>query len=341
MHHAESARPEVAAPPGFEVREATARDRPAIEALLAEMIPGCDVAARWRWLYEASPAGPAPTWLAISPTGEVAGCTSFIPFRMWLDGRELRGALGGDGYVRPGFRRRGVGGLLHDASRRAMPTHAIACMYGAPGAMNVTPLERGGSRRLGYVARYVRPVRPGPALVGAAIGMLTGLGPGPELEPIAEYDPRIDHVWRLARTQLTLAAVRDAAFYAWRFRQAPAQREPAFVIMDRDTPIGACALEMLHGERELHVVDLVAVPGRWHAALRAIVRHAARCTRARTVSIKLFVPDARRRHMWRSGFVERDAKPFLCMIPQAGDHRFLDPGRWFYSGADSDLDSLA
>ena len=37
---------------------------------------------------------------------------------------------------------------------------------------------------------------------------------------------------------------------------------------------------------------------------------------------------------------ERDSKPFLVVIPPDGDRRFVDPMRWFYCGADSDLDSL-
>jgi hypothetical protein len=28
------------------------------------------------------------------------------------------------------------------------------------------------------------------------------------------------------------------------------------------------------------------------------------------------------------------------MIPKDGDRRFVDPDRWFYCGADSDLDRL-
>jgi hypothetical protein len=44
--------------------------------------------------------------------------------------------------------------------------------------------------------------------------------------------------------------------------------------------------------------------------------------------------------MWRAGFFERDSKPFLVVIPTDGDRRFLDPSRWYYGGADSDLDSL-
>jgi len=45
--------------------------------------------------------------------------------------------------------------------------------------------------------------------------------------------------------------------------------------------------------------------------------------------------------MWRSGFAERERKPFLVMLPDGGDHRLLDPQRWFYSNADGDLDTSA
>src|SRR5215831_4086105 len=147
-----------------DVRAATAADRSEILALIREMIPGIDAEARWRWLYETNPGGPALTWIA-SAGKHATGCTSFFPFRLWLDGELVRAALGGDGYVRPAFRRRGIGGALHDASRSAMPAHRIGCMYGAPGAMNVTPLKHGGSCEIGQVVRWVRPVR------AAALGL--------------------------------------------------------------------------------------------------------------------------------------------------------------------------
>jgi hypothetical protein len=328
---------------GVTVRAATAADRGEIEALIAEMIPGCDVAARWRWMYEANPGGRALTWLAVAPTGEVAGCTSFFPFRLWLDGAEVRGALGGDGYVRPAFRRRGLGGLMHDASRMAMYEHGIGCMYGAPGAMNVTPLKHGGSRELGHVARWARPlggralgVRP--ALLDRAIAAALRPRSAARLDPIRPHDPRVDAVWAEARRELRLAAVRDAAFYTWRFLEGPDRGPtPYAIVAARGDAIGACVLEARDEGRAMRIVDLITVPGAWHAALRAIVRFCADETRAELVEIKLLAVDGRRRRMWRSGFVERDRKPFLCMIPQGGDRRFLDGQRWFYSGADSDI----
>ena len=325
-----------------DVRAATPEDRPALLSLLREMIPGVDAEARWRWLYETNPAGKALTWVSLAGT-ELAGCTSFFPFRMWLDGTVVQGALGGDGFVRPAFRRTGRGFQMHYASCNAMWTHRIACMYGAPGAMNVTPLKRSGSIEVGDVARWVRPVRAAglgvrvPVLCDVVLGRPRGAA---DLEPMRPNDPRVDRVWSRAREALRLAAVRDAAFYTWRFLEAPAARQLAFVIVDRGAPIGACAVEATHRGTVLRIVDLVTVPGAWHAGLRAIVRYAIERTRVASVDMKLFGPDGRRRQMWRAGFAEREHKPFLCMIPKTGDRRFLDPDRWYYSGADSDLDTL-
>ena len=318
----------------FSIREATSADRDEIGRLVGEMIPGVDVAARLAWMYDANPGGPALTWLA-TEGGEVAGCTSFFPFQMWLDGAPVRAALGGDGYVRPKFRRRGLGGLLHDATRLGMSAHGLGCMYGAPGAMNLTPLKHGGSRELGTVARWVRPLRVR-GEVDRLIRKLVRPRRTATLSPMRPHDPRVDRVWAAARCELALTAVRDAAFYTWRFVAAPAGRQWPHVIERGGEPIGACALERM-GET-IRITDLLAPHRHWHACLAAITHHVSR-TAARAVDLKLFSLDGRRRQMWRSGFAERENKPFLVMIPRGGDRRFLDPQRWFYGGADSDLDS--
>jgi hypothetical protein len=112
------------------------------------------------------------------------------------------------------------------------------------------------------------------------------------------------------------------------------------VISARGRSIGACAVEVMAGGRALRIVDLMAVPGEWLACLSAITRWAADQTDTRHIDIKLMALDGRRRAMWRAGFLERDSKPFLAVIPVYGDRRFVDPLRWFYCGAVSDLDSL-
>jgi GNAT superfamily N-acetyltransferase len=328
----------------FDVRAATEADRPDVTALIREMIPGVAADARLAWLYENNPAGRALTWIA-SENGEVAGCTSYFPWRLQLDGETRLCALGGDGFVRPKFRRRGLGALLHDAARDDMQRTGIGCMYGAPGAMNLTPLKHGGSREVGHVARWARPLR------GAAIGVRPApfdklirevLRPrnAAALEPMVREDERVDEVWRGFAPTVRLAAVRDASFFTWRFLDGPSGKEPAFVITDKGRPIGACALEVMNEGKSVRIVDVMAIPGEWHRCLSAIASHVTTATDAHFVDIKLMALDGRRRHMWRAGFTERDSKPFLVVIPKTGDRRFLDPMRWFYGGADSDLDFL-
>lgn len=329
------------------VREATQADRPEVASLIAEMIPGVDVTARMRWLYETNPGGPALTWLA-EEDGKVAGCTSFFPWRLWLDGAQLRGALGGDGFVRPAFRRRGIGALLHNASRDAMHQHQLVCMYGAPGEMNVTPLKNGGSKEVGQVVRWVRPLRGEilkvPGVLGRPITSIASklLRPhtSARLEVAAPSDPRIDRVWQQARGALRLAAVRDSAFYAWRFQQAPANKQPSYLVLEHGQPVGVLALEQI--DHRIHrIVDLLAAPEHWRTCLLAASEHCVETTAAELIEIKLLERDSAHRPMHRSLFVERGKKPFLCMIPTGGDPRLVDPERWFYTNADSDLDDHA
>jgi hypothetical protein len=83
----------------FAIRMADDADRGAIAALLREMMPEADVDRRLAWLYDGNPAGRALTWLCETARGEIAGCTSFFPFRLRIAGAPVRGALGGDGFV--------------------------------------------------------------------------------------------------------------------------------------------------------------------------------------------------------------------------------------------------
>lgn len=328
----------------FRVRLAADDDAGELLALLAEHLPEADPRARLDWLYRANPGGRALTWLVEEETsGQIAGMTSFFPFRLWLDGREVKGALGGDGYVRPAFRRRGLGGMLHEASRRAMTEHGIRCMYGAPGPMNVTPLKHGGSREIGAVARWMRPLRGRALMRRPAMDALVALLLRPRfgaahLEPMRRDDRRVDAIWAASRDDLRLAAVRDAAFYTWRFLDAPAHKQDAFVVVHRGRPVAACALERL--ARGVRIVDLIAPADAWGTAIHTIAAHASRLG-ADLVDIKLMAFDGRRRRLWRHGLVERESKPYLVMVPEGDDRSpTLDPARWFYTGADSDLDFL-
>jgi GNAT superfamily N-acetyltransferase len=337
---------DAAAPPTpTTIRQANAADKPEILSLLREMAPRLDPVTRWTWLYEGNPEGQALTWVAADEqAGVLAGVTSYFPLRVWIEGEVVRGALGGDGYVRPSYRRRGIAGALHAALRAEMPRHRIEVMFGAPAGANVNPLQSGGSRVVSDMVRYLRPLRLRALSPRAAIAdplarlLLRPRGGSARLDPIREGDPRVDEVWGRTRGELHIATVRDATYYAWRFLRAPAGVQHAYVVIDRGVPIGLCALQDM-GDR-LHIVDVCAPRAAWGAVLGAIARHAGQSATTDALELPLLREDGQARRLWRYGFLPREGRPYLIVTPEGSRRLDVlgDPRRWTYMGGDSDVD---
>ena len=136
------------APPA-RIARAAPSDRAIVLTLLAEHTPGTDVVRRHAWLYERNPHGPAVTFLAYDDDGTPMGLTSLFPRRVLVKGEVRIGAIGGDGYVRPAYRRRGVATALHRACLALMEENlragaGVEFMYGAPEPHNLGALERAG-----------------------------------------------------------------------------------------------------------------------------------------------------------------------------------------------------
>jgi len=302
-----------------------------------------DLERRHSWLYDDSPHGSAITWMAIDEdTGATAGCASFFPRRMALPGRTVRGALGGDLFIRPRFRRRGLGTAMHRAARRDMRALGIEVMFGTPLLANRTPLREAGSRDVTHVARYVRPL--GARALGvraSAVDRLAAalLVPSTRawLDPILGPDARVDEVFRAARPDIGLATSRDAATYAWRFVASPSGRQRAFVVVEGGSPIATCALERVG--RRLRIVELVAPADAWGSALAAIYHHDPG---ADLVEVLLTREQAALHRLWRHGFIQRGTTVPLNIVLPEGDPQaevFWSPHRWYVTWLESDMDT--
>ena len=321
----------------YTVRRAGPADRPHVEALLAEIFPSGDVAARYEWMHVRNPHGTSLVWLAVDDSGEIAACTSYFPRQIVMRGRRALAALGGDCWVRPKFRRRGIAGALHAQGRKEMPAEGIEVMFGTPTPANLTPLQQTGAKNIGFAVRYARPLMlPRVPLVGA----LLSLGwDGGRLEPAARPDPRIDEVWAEVAGEISVGTVRDAAFYDWRFAGAPSGAQHPFVIVERGRAFAACALE--DSGAELRVIDLIAPRARFGAALGAIVRHAsANHPECRTVSVRFVEEHGRALGLWRWGFFPRGQTVFNILLPEGepDSELFYDPASYYLSFADTDVD---
>ncbi len=332
---------------GYSIRLATPADRPRILETLTELlgdeVPGAALERRHEWLYDANPHGRAITWLAVDDaTREVAGVTSFFPRRMVVGDREVNGALGGDGFVRPEFRRRGIMQSMHKRSREDMPAHGIEVMVGTPMPANFTPLATAGSADVAEVARFVRPIS-GRAfhLRGERTDRLLRALLVPRsrayLDPATIHDTRVNEVWSQAKGTLGITTVRDAEYFTWRYVVSPSQRQHAFVILSGSEAIGACALER-EGEN-MRIIDLVTTPAEWGTSLRAIANYAGGCT---SVEVRLTLDQAKSRGMWRRGYVLRDAapRPLNIVLPPGNPKAstYLDGPRWYVTWTETDRD---
>lgn len=313
---------------GFAVRLASPKDRDRILAVIGELERGFDTEQRYDWLYERNPHGRALTWIATEHgTGELMGVASYFRKRLMIGSRIVGGALGGDCFVRPKFRRRGVGMALHRAGRHDMKEFGIEVMFGTPTPANATPLRHCGGHDVSEVVRYTHPVT-ALAVMRRLFRPHTAL----RLDEVVADDPRVDQLWERTRPELRIATVRDAAFYTWRFLRAPSSKERPFIVLDHGRPIAACALERVGAQ--LRVIDLLAPHEAWGRALTAIVRSPHGCS---TVDMRIPRRVAATHHLWRSGFLGRDAKFLNIVLPEdaPADAPFLDERAWYYSWADS------
>lgn len=311
-------------------------------------IPGKpDADARYQWLYLKNPSGLARTYVACAKdTGAAVGITSLFPRAVQVDGARLTGAIGGDGYVTPAFRRRGIVTVLHRMAHAEMDD-GLSFMFGPPEPNNLRALLQSGALIVGGVRRFTRPLktrglgrrRRVPAVLTDVLDSLLSarssrlkvetLGAGP--------DPRVDEVWRAAAKERSVrrdvVPVRDAAHYAWRFGITGPQR--GVIITDRGRPVACAAIERLDGH--VAVVDITCSTKLFRPVLGAIL-HA--CKGDDVVSIQVHVPSRRKElSLLASGFVPREVKPFQVQLPADHPNRasLTRPSAWHYMWGDGDL----
>jgi len=345
---------------------ADARDRARVLGILREYFTSVGEAgvadARYAWLYLANPALHARTFLASDrATQEVVGITSLFPRPVWTCGQTFLGAIGGDGYVTPRYRRRGIITLLHREALRAMNDRdePVSFMFGPPEPNNLKALLRAGASRVGHVQRFVRPLTAeGFGSRGARWALPLhkplswALSPRKSklrlLELTDRPDARVDRVWQKTVEALEgskeVVPVRDAVFYAWRFGSAAtaaaaAGNQRGYLVVDGDNPVAAVALE--RRDSKVAIIDVTA-PMRWQPrAYRAILDA---CRGTDSVHVETHVPSARLRRLramffYRLGFLPRASKPFQVHVgPYHPVHDALvRPEAWRYMWGDGDV----
>lgn len=346
--------------PEFEIRRATAADRAAVIALVSEMW-GEDISARYEWLYLANPHGRALTWVVIERTSaQAVACTSIFPRKVIVGGKPRCGSIGGDCYVLPRARRRGIATALHQVSLREMRASGVEFMYGPPNPNNLHALLKAGSHLVTTFKRFVRPLsgsviyraafdkepsRLQARLAALPIALLDrftkiDIG-GLTLEAVARFDAAYDALFERARVGRAVLCVRDSDYLNWRYFGLSSSSQRPLAIKRDGELVGFAALEQRGNAAA--IIDLLT-PADDHlteAALQLLVNEIAEggcsslemsCTPTPPFTAKL----------QRLGFVGRSERGFQVAVADDDPQRemLLDAAAWNFTAADQDMDSF-
>lgn len=231
---------------------------------------------RLRWLYELNPAGPATTWIvADGQSGDVAGCASVYPRRVWLSGREVTAGVLCDFAVAKAHRVAGPAVTLQRAMARASLEHGYEFLYGYPNDKALPIFKRIGFTMVGDSTVWVKPLRTAyklrehvPSAVAWAAGLLGDrLLDANDLRQLVgrsrrfrdelreHADGDFDELWARSRARLPLAGERSAAYLSWRYEGHLTEQYRYFCLYDRNGGGLRGYVAFREREQKIFVVD--------------------------------------------------------------------------------------
>ena len=343
----------------FEIRRADKSEHESVIHLMGKIYPG-DMTARYEWMYRTNPHGQALTWVAIErASGEAVGCTSIFPRKVFVAGRERTGGIGGDCFIEPRVRRRGLATALHVASFREMGEGGVDFMYGPPTPNNLGALVKAGSHIVTNYRRWVRPLtglaayraafarvptRLEASLARLPIMVLDRLtktdARGFTLEPVESFSEEFDEMFERARATHQVICARDHHYLAWRYFGPSIQQQIPLAVRREGSLVGFVSLEIagdaafvadMFSANDVKVID---------AALQLVVDYAtaAGCS---SLEISLAQGSLTARRLRRHGFIGRDERGFQVAVSddEAQTGALLNASAWHFMEADQDMES--
>jgi hypothetical protein len=293
----------------------------------------------WAWKFPPQPDGRLIMLAEID--GELVAHYAGMPLRFTIDGREWSAAQIVDVYstraARRGFTRKGVWvRTVEEFFARFGRSGRAALLYGFP---SPRPL-RLGVLQLGYDA-----VEPQPIVYLRRCPQAASSSRWRHLyraELAADWEPRLDELWRRVRGDYPVAAVRDAERALRRFAGHPSVHYHRFLILRRGGRLPVGFVVFRSDEGRCRWVDLL-----WdhrHPGALELINHLSIGLAAQTGAEieELWLNGDREGHarLEARGFERREVPGKLVMVARAFDPELdvadLD-GRVYLTMADADL----
>lgn len=313
-----------------------------------------------QWLYDAAPSArrTGPALWTYRHEGRIEAHQGAIFARVCVGGVERTLAWTLDLMVSPDHRARGIGAVLPE-----VPLGAVDAAAGTEVSDEAQKaFGRAGWDHHGTLPLWLLVVNPEPFLTeraGPLLARVTGSGAralfalgrvatrayaaGRRLEPIREFDERADAIWEQCGAAWPVIVRRDRSWLTWRWDACPLRKGAFGVWLHRGAQaIGWAVLRIgEHRERRAgFILDLLCPREELRALLALCV---AELTKAPIDGIYFLFRAPRSGAILRSlGFIRRDSG-FAMMthakdLPMEERTLFSDPGCWFVTSGDSDLD---
>lgn len=200
------------------------------------------IEAKYRKYYENSPLGAPALFLAReNESGNLVGMAALFPTRLWIAGRSVAAAIGGDFAVDEGHRGFGPALALQRATVQVLSELGVSCAYGSPNQFSELVVARAGYTDLGRLTRFVKLLSPRPVVeryvsrprlaslaAGVArpfVSMLSRerLYRRPGRFSVGEperFDDRFTGLWELAREAPGVTSERNVELLNWRYAKS-------------------------------------------------------------------------------------------------------------------------
>jgi acyl transferase domain-containing protein/acyl carrier protein len=324
----------------------------------AELVP-----SRWRWMFveSARRLGVRPQFWVHRENGGIVGQKGFIPVRLKAGQQTVPTGWLVETMVLDAFRHHAVGSrlmsLAHDDQPFSLSLGQSAEMREIQlrlGWVQVAPLQIG--QRVINPAQVLSGKMPRPAAWAAVLGLkastlmrdLVRDRRQTEVREIAEFTDVHDRLWHQVAAHYQCAVVRDASYLNWKYVHQPGQEFLRLAILE-DGRLLAIAVWMFRPPDAQYrygrafLVDLVA-PLSDAAMMERVVAAACAAVEGDGVDA-LFChhTDGRLTRALRTcGFLMRKPERFLLVdadgLRAEAKAVVLDPGAWFVTQGDSDID---
>jgi hypothetical protein len=242
----------------------------------SKYLPGT-LPARFEWLSDGNPAGPAVWFFAIDDKNELAGMVSITPRNVVMNSKPMRAGILGDYIINGKYRVFGPNLLLLKSALASMIGLNLNFIYTVPNAQSELIIKRVSAHKVGCFKNFVKPLNAKHYLskyvgsssqgliapfVNAALAMISRETYTLSRSVLGEctvFDESFDTLWEGVKKRFNMAGDHGSAFLTWKYLKNPLHRFRMLTLKERTdgSPKGFIIFNVEKSRLNIH--DVMAI----------------------------------------------------------------------------------